>query len=187
MRRPVPMRRSCRVGGEPARRRRCSTRCARCGHCGAADGCDLLAALLVGTLVTEAVFELPGPGSVLRDAATRPDPHAARALFVVSVIAVIGAIVFVPATGTAWPTSRAGPRTGGAPRVARSRRCGCWRSWWRWSPVAHLGLAPAGRIGNRVGEACRPATRWEPTRSVATCSRACWRRPGARCSSSWPR
>jgi peptide/nickel transport system permease protein len=57
---------------------------------------DIVAAVLVGTIVTEAVFGLPGLGTLLRDAAVRPDPLMLRgALLVLSVVAVVAGVVFV--------------------------------------------------------------------------------------------
>jgi peptide/nickel transport system permease protein len=58
---------------------------------------DVLTALLVGTLVTEVVFRLPGLGSLLAAAATRPDLLVARgALLAIAVVAVVAEVAFVP-------------------------------------------------------------------------------------------
>ena len=58
---------------------------------------DQLAAVLVGTLVTEAVFGLPGLGTLLADAATRGDPMMVRgALLVLAVVAVVAGVALVP-------------------------------------------------------------------------------------------
>jgi peptide/nickel transport system permease protein len=113
---------------------------------------DVVAALLVGTIVTESVFGLPGLGSLITDAASRHDALTLRgALLVLSCVAVVAAVVFVPVGGAAGGLS-------GGPSNLRRAAGGTVAIMWVLALVAatiaraHLGLEPAGRIGNRVGE-----------------------------------
>jgi peptide/nickel transport system permease protein len=113
---------------------------------------DLLAAVLVGTVVTEAVFGLPGLGTLLRDAATRPDPMMLRGtLYVLSVVAVVAAVVLVPAAGLPGDVS-------GGPSNRRRAARGTVATLWVLLLVAatvgrvHVGLPAAGRIGTHLGD-----------------------------------
>lgn len=111
---------------------------------------DIVATLLVGTLVTEAVFGLPGLGTLLRDAAIRPDPLMLRGvLFVLSVAAVAAAVVFVP-------SRRASDDPTESPTIRRRAASGTLATLWVLALVGatlarlHLGLAPASRTGSGV-------------------------------------
>jgi peptide/nickel transport system permease protein len=111
---------------------------------------DIVAALIVGTLVTEALFALPGLGTLIRDAANRPDPLMLRgALLTVSVAAVVAVVVFVPAR-----RSSDDPTEG--PTIRRRAASGTLATLWVLALVAatlarlHLGLPSASRTGGVV-------------------------------------
>ncbi|MDQ1467811.1 MAG: peptide/nickel transport system permease protein [Actinomycetota bacterium] len=130
---------------------------------------DLLAAVLIGTLVTEVVFGLPGLGTLLLDAATRSDPMMVRGvLLVVAAIAVVAGVTSAPLGRqarhvTGGPPRQRGDLTGG-PSNRRRAAGGTLATLWIVALVAatvgrlDLGLAPASRIenvaraGTRVGE-----------------------------------
>jgi peptide/nickel transport system permease protein len=113
---------------------------------------DLIAALVIGTLVTEAVFGLPGLGGLLADAASRPDPLMVRgALLAVAAVAVVAAAVFVPVGGATTDYT-------GGPSNLRRAAGGTLATAWVLALVAatvarvHVGLAPAARVGSPVGD-----------------------------------
>jgi peptide/nickel transport system permease protein len=111
---------------------------------------DIVAAVLVGTLVTEAVFGLPGLGTLLRDSATRPDPLMLRGvLFALSVVAVVMEVVLVPARRPS------GDATEGLTNRRRAASGTLATVWVLALVVAtlgrlHLGLAPPSRTGRAV-------------------------------------
>jgi peptide/nickel transport system permease protein len=114
---------------------------------------DLIAAAFVATLVTEAVFDLPGLGALLRDAAMRSDLLMVRgALLAASVVAVVAAAVLVP-------VGRAADDVVGGPSARRRAAGGTGAVIWVGALVVatiarlHLGLAPAARVGSDVGAA----------------------------------
>lgn len=116
---------------------------------------DLLAALFVGTLVTEAVFGLPGLGALLLSAATRPDPLMVRgAVLVIAALAVLAGVTFVGGAGGAGEIDD--DLTGG-PSTRRRAAGAVLATVWVVALVAatlgrlELRLAPSGRVGARVG------------------------------------
>ena len=112
---------------------------------------DLIAAALVGTLVTEAVFDLPGLGSLLSDAATHSD------LLMVRGALLAAAVVAVVATAVLMPVGRAADDVVGGPSVRRRAAGGTaaviWIGALAIATIArlHLELAPAARVGGPAG------------------------------------
>jgi len=112
---------------------------------------DLLAAVLVGTLVTEALYGLPGLGSLLAESAASGDVLMVRgALLVLSAVAVVAGAVLLPITTTARDLSR-GPST--RRRAAGGTAAALWVVAVVGATIARLrlGLAPAARLGSEVG------------------------------------
>ena len=112
---------------------------------------DLLAAVLVGTLVTEALYGVPGLGTLLADSAARGDLLMVRGtLFVLFGAAVVAGVVLLPVDSTGADIS-AGPST--RRRAAGGTVATIWVAALVGATIVrvHLGLAPAGRLGSRVG------------------------------------
>ena len=110
---------------------------------------DVLVALLVGTLVTDAVFGLPALGTLIVTAATRPDRLMVRgALFAVAAIAVVAEVTFVPA-------ARALDELHGGRSNLRRAANGVVAAIW----VVALVAATLGRSAFGVGRAARAGTR----------------------------
>jgi peptide/nickel transport system permease protein len=112
---------------------------------------DLLAAVLVGTLVTEALSSLPGLGALLADSAARGDPLMVRgALLALSAVAIAVGVALLPITTTATDVR-------GGPSSRRRAAGGTAATLWVVALVVatigrlHLGLAPASRLGAHVG------------------------------------
>ncbi len=112
---------------------------------------DVLAAVLVGTLVTEVVFSLPGLGSLLADAVATPDPLTARGVLLVllAIAVTTGALIL--------PFDNPIDDLAGGPSSRRRATTGVLSAAWIVALVGAvlvrvvLGLDPAGRISSDTG------------------------------------